>query len=206
MTLMRSAALAFSLLVAAAAARADEPAGPPAEAMPDAVSGFGAAPAPSFAAASRWGGGYAGVQLGYGDIAAQGGPLDGNGPLYGLHAGYRWDLGGAVLGIEGDWDRADIDLGSAGTLDSVARLKLSGGADLGPALVYATAGAAWAEATVGGAALSDRGWFLGAGMDYAVTDSLSLGGEVLGHRFSDFDGSGVDIDAATVTARVSLRF
>jgi hypothetical protein len=39
-----------------------------------------------------------------------------------------------------------------------------------------------------------------------LTDSLTLGGEVLQHQFNDFDGSGVDLDATTVTARVGFRF
>ncbi len=194
MTPIRLAPLSFPLVALALPAAAGDPASP----QPD--------PRLAFAASPDWGGGYAGAQVGYGDLAAQGGLLDGNGTLYGLHAGWRWDLGSTVVGVEGDWDRADVNLGSVGTLDSVARLKLKGGADLGAALVYATAGAAWAEATVGGAALSDRGWFLGAGMDYAVTPTMTLGGEVLGHRFTDFDGSGVDLDATTVTARVSFRF
>ena len=124
-----------------------------------------------------------------------------------MHAGYRWDLGQTVVAIEGDYDAASIDLGgTTGTLDNVARLKLIGGADLGRTFLYATGGVAYADATVGGAGLSDSGYFIGAGMDYAITDSWTMGGEILGHRFSDFDGSGVDLDVTTVKAKVSFRF
>jgi opacity protein-like surface antigen len=102
---------------------------------------------------------------------------------------------------------AEIDLGAADdSLDDVARLKLMGGAELGRSLVYGTAGIARASASVGTATLSDNGWFIGAGLDYAVTDRLVVGGELLQHQFDDFDGSGVDIEATTLKAKVSFRF
>jgi outer membrane immunogenic protein len=155
-----------------------------------------------------WTGFYAGAQLGYGDIDSNGGGLDGNGELYGVHAGYRWDFGQFVAGAEIDWDNANIDLGAVAgdELDDVARLKLIGGADLGRTLVYGTVGAARASASVGGADLSDTGYFVGAGMDFAVSDRWTVGGELMQHRFSDFDGSGVDLDATTIKAKVALRF
>ena len=116
-----------------------------------------------------WSGFYAGAQLGYADLDSNGAGLDGNGTLGGVHAGYRWDLGTTVLGIEGDYDSASVDLGgTTGTLDNVARLKLIAGADLGSTLLYATGGVAYADATVGGVGLSDNGYFLGAGIGYAV--------------------------------------
>jgi outer membrane immunogenic protein len=164
--------------------------------------------APAYVApSSDWSGFYAGAQVGYGDLDSNGAGLDGTGNLYGVHAGYRWDFGQYVAGAELDWDNSDIDLGAAGdTLDDVTRLKLMAGADLGRALVYGTAGAAHASATVGGADLSDTGYFYGAGVDFAVSDRWTVGGELLQHNFNDFDSSGVDIDATTVSARVSLRF
>ncbi|MEZ5798492.1 MAG: outer membrane beta-barrel protein [Paracoccaceae bacterium] len=88
----------------------------------------------------------------------------------------------------------------------MARLKLMAGADLGSSLIYATAGGAWADATVGGADLSGDGYFYGIGMEHALNDSWTVGGEILKHRFSDFDGSGVDLDPTTAMARVSYRF
>lgn len=165
------------------------------------------APAPVVMPSADWSGFYAGAQLGYGDVGSDGAGLDGNGILGGVHAGYRWDLGTTVLGVGADWDAANIDLGAAGnSLDNVARLKLMAGADLGRSLVYVTAGPAWADATVAGVGRSDNGWFLGAGMDYALTDQWTVGAEVLGHRFDNFDGTGVDLDATTVAAKVSFRF
>jgi opacity protein-like surface antigen len=91
-------------------------------------------------------------------------------------------------------------------LDDVARLKLMGGAKFGNSLVYATAGAARASATVGGTELSDNGMFYGAGVDMAVTDRWTVGAELLQHNFNDFDGTGTDLDATTIKAKVGMRF
>ena len=163
---------------------------------------------PVIASGMDWSGAYAGVQLGYADIDSNGAGLDGDGMLGGIHAGYRWDMGNFIAGAEVDWDSADVDLGNpvAGTLDDVARLKLIAGAEFGRSLIYGTVGVAHANATVAGVDLSDNGWFLGAGLDYAVNDRWSIGGELLQHQFDDFDGTGVDLDATTVKAKVSLRF
>jgi len=159
------------------------------------------------APSADWSGFYVGVQLGYGDIDSNGAALDGDGNLAGIHGGYRWDFGQFVAGAELDYDQTQIDLGIAGaSLDNVARLKLIGGADLGRALVYGTAGVAMANATVGGAGLSDTGYFVGAGVGYAISDRWTVGGELLQHKFDDFDGTGVDLDATTVTARVAMKF
>lgn len=163
--------------------------------------------APAYAPSFDWSGGYVGAQLGYGDINSNPAGLSGNGVVGGVHAGYRYDLGSFVTGAEIDYDKTNIDLNAGGdSLDSVARLKLMAGADMGRTLVYGTGGIARAKATVGGASLSDNGYFLGLGADYAVSDQWTVGAEVLGHRFNNFAGSGTDLKATTVTARVAYKF
>lgn len=154
-----------------------------------------------------WSGFYAGAQIGYGNIDSNGNSLDGSGFLGGVNGGYRWDFGQFVFGTELDYDYVNIDLGgSTGSLDDVARVKLVGGADLGNSLLYATTGVAYASASVGTTSLSDDGWFYGAGWTFAINDTMTLGGELLQHDFSNFDGTGVDIDALTATARIGFRF
>ncbi len=165
------------------------------------------APAPApMAAAGDWTGFYTGLQLGYADVEGKdaGVGLDGNNGTYGFHAGYDYDFGQFVLGGELDYDKTDIDLaGGAANIDSVARIKLKGGYDLGNTLVYATAGAARADTSVG----TETGPFVGVGMAYRVNDSYQIGAEVLQHRFSDIGGAaGVDADATTFNLRGSLRF
>lgn len=164
-------------------------------------------PMPVVAPSADWSGAYGGAQLGYGDVDSNGAGADGYGWLGGVHAGYRWDLGGTVLGVEGDYDAADLELGGGtGSLDSIARLKLSAGADLGSTLVYGTAGGAWADGNLAGVEGSGDGYFYGLGVTRALNDSWSVGAEVLQHTFDDFDGSGTDLDATTLTARASYNF
>lgn len=171
-----------------------------------------AAPAP---VTYDWTGLYGGIQLEYGDVSAETtagvAAGEGDGALYGLFGGYRYDLGNVVVGAELDLNLADIDLEDAlganiGSLDSVHRLGAEVGYDAGPALIYGTAGITQASATVGGADLQDNGYFFGAGVDYLLTDQIILGAEVLQHEFEDFDSSGLDISATTFGVSAAFRF
>ena len=148
-----------------------------------------------------WTGGYAGVQLGYGDVDGTG-AADGDDVLYGVHIGYDYDFGTFVLGGELDYDGGDIDLNGAATVDSVARLKLRAGYDFGPTLAYFTAGVADVDTSLG----SESGEFYGIGAVYQINELYSVGAELLEHSFDDISGSGVDADATTFTVRGSIRF
>ncbi|UWR27788.1 porin [Sulfitobacter sp. S223] len=148
-----------------------------------------------------WTGAYGGLNLGYADIDGDG-DADGDDATYGVHLGYDYDFGRYVVGGELEYDKTDIDLGGAADVDSVTRLKLRGGYDLGRTLVYATAGAARVDTSLG----KDTGEFVGVGVAYQVTDRFTVGGELLEHRFDDIGGSGVDADATTFNLRGSFRF
>jgi len=153
------------------------------------------------AVGTDWTGAYGGLNLGYGDIDGSG-TADGDGTTYGVHLGYDYDFGKFVLGGELEYDKADIDLNGAADVDDVTRLKIRGGYDLGRTLVYATAGAARVNTSIG----DDTGEFFGVGMAYQVTEKFTVGGEVLEHRFDDIGGTGVDADATTFNVRGSFRF
>jgi len=159
------------------------------------------------AVSTDWTGFYGGLNLGYGDVDTNIG-VNGDDMTYGLHVGYDYDFGNNfVLGAELEYDKADIDLTDAdgavaADVDSVTRLKLRGGYDLGRTLVYATAGVAEVDTSLG----SENGEFFGVGVAYKVTESFTVGGEVLEHRFDDINGSGVDADATTFNVRGSFRF
>ncbi|MGL6209108.1 MAG: outer membrane protein [Paracoccaceae bacterium] len=197
----RTVLLAFGVLATPLAAFAGGPIVPPEE--PVVVAPIPVETRPD----GDWTGFYGGGQLGYGRVFSGGAGLDGEDVLGGIHVGYRWDLGQAVLGTELDYNIADISLGVGDTsLDSVARLKLLAGADLGRTLVYASAGAAQADATLAGASASDDGYFVGVGVDYSLTENWTVGGELLEHRFDNFDGTGVDLKATTLQAKVAFRF
>ncbi len=148
-----------------------------------------------------WTGFYGGLNLGYTDIDGSGN-ADGNGNTYGVHVGYDYDFGNYVMGAELEYDKTDIDLNGGATADNVARLKLRAGYDLGKTLIYATAGAARLDTSFG----NDTGGFVGVGMAYKVTDSFTMGAELLEHRFDDIGGTGVDADATTFNLRGSFRF
>lgn len=141
-----------------------------------------------------WTGPYAGLQLGYGMATGTGG-LDGNGAIGGLALGYDYDFGQFVAGGAIEYDAADID--------SIARLKLRAGYDLGKALIFASAGAAQADVASLG---TDDGWFVGFGYEQRLTETLSLGSEVTYHKFDDFNGSAIDVEATTVQVKAIYRF
>ena len=165
------------------------------------------APAPTYG--RDWTGGYAGIQLGLGqvDVDPDGADLNGDGALYGVHAGYMYDLGRYVLGGELDYDLTEIESTElAGKVDSVLRLKGRVGYDAGAILPYMTAGFAQTDASDTALGGVDDGYLFGVGAVYAMRDTILVGGEVLQHSFDDFDGTGFDVDAMTATARVSFKF
>lgn len=173
------------------------------------------APAPIVPAGYDWSGVYGGVQLEYGNIDADttagADAAEGDGVLYGIFGGYRYDFGTFVVGAELDLNLADIDLDdpagdTIGSLDAVHRLGGEVGYDAGPALIYGTAGIAQATATVGGTEFQDTGYFYGAGVDYLLTDQIILGAEVLQHEFEDLDGSDLDVSATTFGINAAFRF
>lgn len=166
------------------------------------------APAP-VAVGADWTGFYAGGQLGYGELDNDALDDDTSGAVYGVHAGYLYDLGSVVLGGEIDYDATNIESDAPGAgveLDSVARAKLIAGYDAGQFMPYIAAGVA--QATTSGAVDGDgTGNFAGLGVSYSYSDQIRFGAEVLQHQFDDFDDvDGLDIDATTATARVSFQF
>lgn len=172
-------------------------------AAPAAMEPMIEAPAPAPMAMGRdWTGGYAGVQLGYADVSTNIAGVEGDDMIGGLTAGYDWDLGNYVLGVGLDADIADLAVSDALTLERVYRLKVRGGYDLGNGLIYATAGGVGADVDGLG---YDTGYFIGAGYEHMLTDSISLGGEVLYHEFDNFQDT-ADVEATTFQVRANYRF
>ncbi|WP_226780719.1 outer membrane protein [Oceaniglobus trochenteri] len=165
------------------------------------------APAPVIAPAfsgGDWTGGYVGANLAYGGANQD---VDGNGAVGGVQAGYLYDFGQFVLGGELGLNAADVEFdGGAGNADTLHTLKLKGGYDVGRTLIYGTVGAAQSSGTYLGTDYDETGYLLGAGVDYMLTDSVSLGGEVNHSRFEDINGTGDDIGITTVGANVNYRF
>jgi outer membrane immunogenic protein len=122
-----------------------------------------------------------------------------SGGLGGGHAGYNWQYGNLVGGLEVDFDGADITKSFtpvAGTsvrekTDELATARARLGYLLFPNLLaYGTAGAAWGHTEVRQStaalttnAVSQFGWAAGAGLEYKVWGPLVARAEYLHYDF-----------------------
>jgi outer membrane immunogenic protein len=182
-----------------------------------------------------WSGPYVGLQAGYGwqsnnDIdlnqLAFGFLLqlsrDDNGPLGGLHAGYNYTDGNFLYGIESDLEHAgiksdgfhsdfsDIDK----SIDWLGSLRLRGGVTRDRALIYATGGLAFGDVdmqlTSITGSVSNRelalGWTVGAGLEYAITDSLSANIEYRYTDLADTENNGNTFSVGPFTSNHENRF
>ncbi len=167
------------------------------------ASVLAAAPAMTFA--QDWTGPYAGFQIGGSDIDVDDGlEVDGDGPSYGIFAGYNVQAGTLVYGGELDYDVTEYDIANGtAEVDSTTRLKGRVGTELGGGLAYGTAGIVWATSPELG---DDNGYLFGVGYDLPVTPNMTFGAEVLQHQFEDYNDLGLDVGVTTVKARVSFSF
>lgn len=217
-----SAALAVG--VAAPVVAADLPPQLPAKAPP-------VAPVPYFS----WTGFYLGLNGGGGwgrsshadsHFGINTGTFDLSGALFGGTAGYNYQFGNAVVGLEGDLDRAKIT-GTSATfvpgVDYSSYLQWLGtvrgrvGVSFDRFLPYVTGGLAIGnvKGTINGpgTALSgdttQTGWTVGAGVEYGITPSLSLKAEYL---YLDLAGStpisgdNVEVKSHIVRGGLNWRF
>ncbi|ATN37417.1 hypothetical protein ACO34A_26990 (plasmid) [Rhizobium sp. ACO-34A] len=149
------------------------------------------APQPEYQASSTydWSGFYLGAQGGYtwNRATVLGSDQDIDSGSAGLHAGYNFQSGNFVYGIENDFnynfeesDNANVEWDASGR----GRL----GYALDRTLIFATAGvaAAGGKVDVPGVGKKDDiliGWTAGGGVEHAFTDNITVRGE---YRYSDF--------------------
>jgi outer membrane immunogenic protein len=133
--------------------------------------------------AYNWSGFYIGAHggWGFGD-----GAFD-DGFVVGGQIGINWQWNNFVLGVEGDGSFVDF-----GSVDSVESIRGRAGIAFDRFLAYGTGGAAFAD-------FDDFGWVAGGGVEYALTDFVSVGVEYLHYEFDD-DSSEV------IRGRVNARF
>jgi outer membrane immunogenic protein len=157
------------------------------------------APAPaSYAPAFTWTGGYVGANAGYGwgKHTKGGSHVMGKprGALVGVTAGYNQQYGNIVAGVEGDIGRtAQVDdrhrPASYGKshLKTLATARARIGVAMDRTLIYATGGyaggAVRAKYEVPGAGMKETKWLngyaVGAGVEYAATNNVTVKGEYL---------------------------
>jgi outer membrane immunogenic protein len=155
------------------------------------------APPPAMAPAYNWSGFYLGINGGGGwghsnwDTSSDRIGLSGG--LVGGTAGYNWQLGNAVLGIEGDIDWANLKGTNSSTLcpagcstsDTwLSTVRGRAGYAFGGVLPYLTGGLALGDiraATPGfaGASNTSAGWTAGAGIEFGLTGNWSAKAEYL---------------------------
>jgi outer membrane immunogenic protein len=195
-------------------------------------------PAPMVApAAMDWTGPYGGVTLsaGTGSFGNDSNfPGDGSGSLSGgaagLLLGYNWQRGNTVFGgelafsgsnIKGDEDCVNPAFECGAEVENIASLRARLGFLATPrTMIFGSAGVAsanvygYTDGAIGENGESNRmnGYVLGAGIEYAYNERLSLRGAVLYHDLgdSDFDTdttySDVEVDFTTLEIGVVFRF
>lgn len=222
-------ALASALLTLAAATgaapAADLGGGPPPRGRP--APDYGT---PPLVDVQRWSGFYLGATGGYsfgsgeagGDIGTF--SFDHDGWAASILAGYNWQMGATVLGVEADLGTGDLGTSTAtgaGTLGSelnwISSVRARAGFLMMPALLlYATAGVAWAdmEFSLPGGSASDVffGYQVGGGAELAVTPNSSLR---LEYVYTDLDSASLshaglsntyDPEFHTVRAGFAFKF
>lgn len=139
--------------------------------------------APVAAPRFDWTGAYAGAALGYGRMKTSAGE-SGTSPVGGLFAGYRWDMGDAVLGAEAQVAPVAFGsptLASGDRLRAGASLLLSAGMPVtadARTLAYVGAGPALLRTSGPAGSKTSTGLQGQLGVDHMLTDSVMLRGSV----------------------------
>jgi outer membrane immunogenic protein len=186
--------------------------------------------------AFQWTGFYAGVNGGHGfgtvsrEPAGGGVVSDNNtgGWALGAQAGYNVDMGGFVLGGEADlqWSSISYDekLGAPGTLkagvDGFGTVRARAGVAFDRVMPYVTGGVAFGNSTI---SLTDpanvvtsqtnthMGWTIGAGLEAAATDNITLKAEYLyvdlgTQSYSTAPGGNIDVTQRFGVIRAGINY
>jgi outer membrane immunogenic protein len=155
------------------------------------------APPPAMAPAYNWSGFYLGVNggggWGHSNWNTNSDRIGLSGGLVGGTAGYNWQIGNAVLGLEGDIDWANLKGTNSSTLCPLgcstsdtwlSTVRGRAGYAFGGVLPYLTGGLAVGDiraATPGfpGASNTNAGWTAGAGIEFGLTGNWSAKAEYL---------------------------
>lgn len=183
-------------------------------------------------AAGQWAGLYVGGSLGvgWGSSSMSGTGLDDistEGMIGGVMAGYNFQMGAIVAGVEVDLGLTGLEgsesgggLGATAGHDWLSSLRVRIGYATGSWLAYGTIGFAYTDFDLdlarAGFDLSQSdtlsGYAIGAGVEYALTPGISLRGELMHYGFDEttFTDSGSNLttepDITTIRAGVTIKF
>jgi outer membrane immunogenic protein len=174
-------------------------------------------PMPAYAPqAFSWTGFYIGVNGGYGfgsDGKDFGNP---SGGLVGVTAGYNYQIGQLVLGVESDWDWADLTKSGlySSRVDDLFTARARAGYAIDRALLYVTGGYAGAEDKISIAGFGSQsdwrnGGVIGGGLEYAFTNNISAKAEYLYEPLADKSfgtGTKSDLNLSLVRAGLNYKF
>jgi outer membrane immunogenic protein len=171
-----------------------------------------------------WAGAYVGIHGGWAWGEQE---LDGievsdelEGFVIGGQVGYNWQWDSIVFGIEADGSYSDQEddfgIGASSEVDYLASVRGRVGWAWDRFLIYGTGGAAFAGNSISVPGDDDDadlfGWAAGGGVEYMVTDNITIGVEYLHYDFGDEDiellgvPAEADIDVDVVRGRVSMKF
>lgn len=189
-------------------------------------------PTSSTSDAFDWTGFYAGFNLGYGWTDIRAGNLppllgDTKGVLGGAQIGYNYDFGNFVLGVEGDVQASGMTFREnfLGTdldynVNAFGTVRARAGVTIDRFLPYITGGLAIANGNIKGPAIGyDEnqtfvGWTIGAGVEAAVAENVTVKVEYLHTDFGNKDffsglipgGLDVNLKSNIVRAGVNFKF
>lgn len=168
-----------------------------------------------------WGGGYAGVNIGFSNL--QGlftdscnceDAAEATGRQVGLFVGHNWQVADRTwMGIEADISYKWTEIhyyGSRVGSDLAGSARLRVGEEVGNALIYAAFG--WTGANIYVQNPDDttfaQGWTLGAGIDWTLNETTFLRAE---YRFNNYSpaklaGVEVDLDQDVISIGIAHRF
>jgi opacity protein-like surface antigen len=176
---------------------------------------------------SDWAGFYIGINGGGGWAknsfefgAAQN--VTASGGLVGGHAGYNWQYGNVVAGVEVDFDGADLTktdvFGVKQKTDELASARARLGYVVVPNLLaYGTAGAGWGHTEINDTffgttdGINQFGWVAGAGLEYKLWGPLIARAEYLHYDFGKTSlpnllGGGDNLKQSIDTVRGGLSY
>jgi outer membrane immunogenic protein len=172
-----------------------------------------------------WTGLYAGVNGGYAFSGSDSVGIVGRGPVGdltlhgmfgGVQLGYNHQINNIVLGVETDFQGGDIHDSLSGIasdrIDWFGTLRGRAGFAADRALIYATGGLAYGGGTYKEFVppakdnYSRIGWTLGAGVEYAVSDSMSVKAEYLYTNFGRFTVGATQATPDFHSVRLGVNF